>query len=84
LLLNQSSLNLSEIPTNSVDYVFTDPPYGGSVQYFELSTLWCAWLNRNKKSFNLDYNGEITINENQGKYFEFYHNMLKKSFEEIK
>ncbi len=29
----------------SVDYIFTDPPYGGEgVQYGELSMLWCLWL----------------------------------------
>jgi len=30
---------------NSVDYIFTDPPYGGEgIQYGELSLLWCLWL----------------------------------------
>jgi hypothetical protein len=82
LLLNQSALDMSDIPSNSVDYVFTDPPYGGAVQYFELSTLWCAWLNQ-KGSFGLDYNDEITINDSQKKNFEFYHNMLRKAFEEV-
>ncbi len=29
----------------SVDYVFTDPPYGGEgIQYGELSVLWCLFL----------------------------------------
>jgi len=29
----------------TVDYIFTDPPYGGEgVQYGELSMLWCLWL----------------------------------------
>ena len=61
LLLNQNALDLKNIPNNSIDYIFTDPPYGGKVQYFELSTLWCAWLNK-KGDFSLDYNGEVTIN----------------------
>ena len=82
LLLNQSSLDLSNIPSNSVDYVFTDPPYGGAVQYFELSTLWCAWLNQ-KNDFNLNYKDEITINEKQQKNFDFYHKMLKTAFQEV-
>ena len=30
---------------HSVDYIFTDPPYGGEgIQYGELSTLWNLWL----------------------------------------
>ena len=36
---------LLPLPDASVDYIFTDPPYGGEgVQYAELSTLWCLWL----------------------------------------
>ena len=27
----------------SVDYIFTDPPYGGHISYIDLSTLWNAW-----------------------------------------
>ncbi len=66
------------IPENSVDYVFTDPPYGGAIQYFELSTLWASWL-----KFDLNYNDEITINPKQNKDFEYYHNMLRASFKQI-
>jgi DNA modification methylase len=33
------------LSAQSVDYVFTDPPYGGEgIQYGELSMLWCLWL----------------------------------------
>ncbi|HEY6333253.1 MAG TPA: DNA methyltransferase [Blastocatellia bacterium] len=28
----------------SIDYIFTDPPYGGHISYLDLSTLWNAWL----------------------------------------
>ena len=66
------------IPENSVDYVFTDPPYGGAIQYFELSTLWASWL-----KMDLNYNDEITINPKQNKDFEYYHKMLRASFKEI-
>lgn len=66
------------IPENSVDYIFTDPPYGGAIQYFELSTLWASWL-----KMDLNYNDEITINKNQNKDFEYYHKMLKASFKQM-
>lgn len=26
-----------------VDYIFTDPPYGGHISYIDLSTLWNVW-----------------------------------------
>jgi len=84
----QSALRLSEavkIPKESVQYVFTDPPYGGSIQYMELSAIWASWLKGEKKDsrFDLKFDEEITINENQKKNFDYYHKMLKASFEQI-
>lgn len=74
-----NALELKDIiPKNSVDYVFTDPPYGGAVQYFELSTLWASWLN-----MDINYSDEITINREQDKDFNYYHKMLTASFKQI-
>jgi len=52
----QPATDLSTIPSNSIDYCFTDPPYGGSVQYLDLSTIWNAWL-----QFDVDYANEIEL-----------------------
>lgn len=86
LISTQSALDLSNIPNNSVDYVFTDPPYGGDIQYFELSTLWLSWL-RGKKGderFNLDWwENEVTINPAQKKDFDYYHNRMYVAFREM-
>jgi len=84
-ILTQSALDLSNIPENSVHYCFTDPPYGGSIQYFELSLLWASWLSGQKRDmkFNIDFDHEITINEQQQKDFDYYHKMLKASFEQV-
>lgn len=35
---------LSNKLSNSIDYIFTDPPYGGHISYLDLSTLWNLWL----------------------------------------
>jgi adenine-specific DNA methylase len=32
------------IKPGSVDYIFTDPPYGGFITYLDLSILWNHWL----------------------------------------
>lgn len=42
-LLTKSSTSLP-LPDKSVDAVITDPPYGGNVQYSELSNFWAVWL----------------------------------------
>jgi 16S rRNA G966 N2-methylase RsmD len=89
LISTQSALSLknssAKIQNESIDYVFTDPPYGGSVQYGELSTLWLSWLKgeRNDSNFQLKFDEEITINDAQKKDFDYYHKMLKASFEQI-
>lgn len=77
LLKVHNTLELDEIiPENSVDYVFTDPPYGGAVPYAELSTLWALW-----KGFKINYDDEITINDD--KDFSYYHRMLQAAFRQV-
>ncbi len=51
--------NLS-LDDNSIDYVFTDPPYGDAVPYFEQSAIWNTWLN-----FEPDYVNEIVISDSK-------------------
>ncbi|MBI3052401.1 hypothetical protein HYY74_08190 [Candidatus Woesearchaeota archaeon] len=78
-LKTHNALELTQIiPKNSVDYVFTDPPYGGAVQYFELSTLWASWL-----KLDLNYKDEVTINKQQNKDFDYYHKMLTAAFKQV-
>ena len=78
-LKTHNALELTQIiPKDSVDYVFTDPPYGGAVQYFELSTLWASWL-----KLDLDYKDEVTINKQQNKDFDYYHKMLTAAFKQV-
>ena len=44
------------LKNDSMDFVFTDFPYGDTVPYFEQSQLWNAWL-KNK----VDYENEIVV-----------------------
>jgi hypothetical protein len=86
LIKTHNALGLTDVvPPNSVDYVFTDPPYGGAIQYMELSTLWASWLKgeNDDNRFKLNFDDEITVNKKQEKYFEEYHRMLRASFREI-
>jgi DNA modification methylase/DNA-directed RNA polymerase subunit RPC12/RpoP/DNA-binding XRE family transcriptional regulator len=43
-ILLGSSTNLSNIPNNSIDYVFTDPPFGSNLFYADCNLIWEAWL----------------------------------------
>lgn len=45
---------------NSVDFILTDPPYGGLVQYMDLSMVWLVWLQHFNPKYTPDPSGEIT------------------------
>ncbi|MFQ5978896.1 MAG: DNA methyltransferase [Candidatus Heimdallarchaeota archaeon] len=79
LLKEASALQLSKVlPPSSIDLVITDPPYGGSIQHFELNSLWAAWL-----GFERDSSDEVIINPRQNKSQTIFGKMLQTAFEEI-
>ncbi|MDD3831661.1 MAG: DNA methyltransferase [Clostridia bacterium] len=53
----------NNIPTNSIDFVLTDPPYGGLVQYLDLSNVWLSWLSLFSSEYSPNYAEEIVINQ---------------------
>ncbi|MFA6373600.1 MAG: hypothetical protein WCW68_13325, partial [Methanothrix sp.] len=59
IISTQSVTNLTAIPAESVDYIFTDPPYGGNVQFGELNFIWESWLNLDTRW----HKDEIIVNE---------------------
>ncbi len=69
-----------------VDYVFTDPPYAGSVQFGESTYLWMSWLYpeldaKSYLKYLLDH--EVILNDKQKKNFDTYYSMLHATFKEI-
>lgn len=44
LISNSSSTDLRNIPDESVDYIFIDPPFGANLSYSDLNTIWEGWL----------------------------------------
>jgi len=45
-----SADNLSHIPDNSTDYVFTDPPFGSNIYYSDMTLFHEAWLDQTTES----------------------------------
>ncbi|MHA1616212.1 MAG: DNA methyltransferase [Candidatus Njordarchaeales archaeon] len=66
------------LPTNSVDYVITDPPHTDEAQFFELSVFYTSWMKR-----RLDFENELVINPKQGKDLTKYLEMYAKFVLEI-
>lgn len=58
-ILNEDAKNLS-LNSDSIDFVFTDFPYGDTVPYFEQSQLWNSWLKN-----DVNYEDEIVISDSK-------------------
>lgn len=83
-IYNGSCLDLMDkLPEESIDYIFTDPPYDASIQYGELSYMWVSWLKMNGEYLKDVVANEIIRNERQHKDFEVYHALLSSSFQKM-
>lgn len=71
---------IKTLPSNSIDYIITDPPHGNRIPYLELSMMWNSWLGN-----NVNYEDEIIVSESKDreKNIENYTNLLTKSFTQI-
>lgn len=79
LISTQSATDLSQIISNSIDYVFTDPPYGDKIDFWELNLLWEAWL-----GFNRGWDTEeVIINKHLQKGRDEWFSLMKGAFAEI-
>jgi hypothetical protein len=77
IISTQSATDL-EIKENSIDYIFTDPPFGHNIMYSEISYLWESWL----KVFT-NNNDEAIINKYQKKELSDYKTLMTNSFSEM-
>lgn len=71
----QSIVDLRNIPNESVDYIFTDPPFGESLQYAELNMFVEAWL-----GVKTVVKEDCVLNYVHGKDLSFYSIMMASAF----
>jgi len=60
-----------------VDYIFTDPPFGGNLMYSELNFLWESWLKVFTKT-----SAEAIENQSQNKGLLEYQQLMSQCFSE--
>lgn len=74
-----TSTNLP-IQSDSIDYIFTDPPHGNRIPYLELSLIWNAWL-----GLDFDWENEIVVSEarSRRKNVKDYRDRLEIAFREM-
>jgi len=78
LISTQSATDLSNIPDAAIDYIFTDPPFGGNLNYSELNILVEAWI-----GLQTNNREEAVVNDVQGKTLGDYQHLMERSFKEF-
>ncbi|MER2170827.1 MAG: DNA methyltransferase, partial [Psychrobacillus psychrodurans] len=68
----QTNLLLNE---NSIDYIFTDPPFGENLMYSELNYVWESWIR-----LITNNNTEAIMNRSQNKGLEEYNKLMFDCF----
>jgi len=77
LVVMNSATSLDYLPSDSIDLIFTDPPFGGNINYSEMNFLWESWL-----GWYTDKTDEAIINRVQRKGLLEYQELMTKSLRE--
>lgn len=72
-----SATQLDYLPDESIDVIFTDPPFGANINYSEMNFLWESWL----QQFT-DATDEAIVNSVQGKDLLDYQRLMTASLSE--
>lgn len=80
-ILKGTATDLSFLPKESVDYIYTDPPYGKKIPYLDLSVMWNAWLDL--EVTEQDYQMEAIEGGEHKKTKEEYNELIAISIKEM-
>ena len=75
--------DLSRIPDGSVDYIFTDPPFGSNIFYSDASFLWEAWLGEATETALETVVHRSMRRENGAKTLRDYEHLMARAFDEM-
>jgi adenine-specific DNA methylase len=76
-VVRNSATSLKYLPEDSVDLIFTDPPFGANINYSDMNFLWESWLGSFTETAN-----EAIMNKVQQKGVVEYEELMRKSIEE--
>jgi len=80
-IIRGTATDLSFLKKESVDYIYTDPPYGKKIPYLDLSVMWNAWLDL--PVTDQDYSLEAIEGGEHEKSKADYNTLIAKSIEEM-
>lgn len=78
VIISTASATNTTIKEDSIDYIFTDPPFGDNIMYSELNYLWESWL----KVFT-NNKPEAIMNNVQLKGLIEYKDLMTSCFKEM-
>lgn len=82
-LLVGSATDLHQIPDASVDYIFTDPPFGSNLFYADCNLIWESWLGAlTESSLEAVVNRSLRP-QNGGKTLDTYKGLMTDSLKEM-
>lgn len=76
-----TAVKLDFLPNETVDYIYTDPPYGNKIPYLDLSTMWNAWLDL--EVTESDFKAEAIEGGELKKSKDEYNDLMAKSIQEM-
>lgn len=77
VIVSCGNLTQVTVPDDSIDYIFTDPPFGANLNYSDLSYLWESWL-----KVRTNITSEAIISQRQGKNLVDYQYIMERCFKE--
>jgi 16S rRNA G966 N2-methylase RsmD len=80
-VVKDTATNLHWIPKESVDYIYTDPPYGKKIPYLDLSVMWTSWLDLEVTPE--DYQQEAIVGGEHNKTKSNYNTLIAQSIKEM-
>jgi len=80
-IIKGTATKLKFLPKESVDYIYTDPPYGKKIPYLDLSAMWNAWLDLDVSE--QDFKEEAIEGGEHNKSKDEYNELMAQSIKEM-
>jgi DNA modification methylase len=74
----QSATDMRNVPSNCIDYIFVDPPFGANIQYSELNSINESWFRVFTNAEN-----EAIISTFKNKREDKYRALMTRAFSEL-
>jgi DNA modification methylase len=80
VVLTGSATQLGEVFADTVDYVFTDPPFGSNIFYADCNLIWESWLSQ---LTDQTQEAVVHVKHKEKNTLPDYARLMTKSFEEM-